>query len=222
MSLSVLNVLYPRNLPGFPTGGYPRSRYYVAPPGNGSYGTTHHPTYEGPYPQPPMPPRVQPGMPTGYNTSHLQGSEQLPLLTVPPADFPRPPSLSDVRRQIPRHLSLSLSPPQSSAGTHNAFGGSYTPQSATGNESYFPHNSGGFFGQQNPPPMTPPRSHIQGSAGGDWNVMGGSHPHSGQSANGSYSPHPPAGFYCQIPRPMPAAAPYRGPAGVQGPSGQYP
>jgi hypothetical protein len=220
MSLSVLSVLLPRNVPGSQTGGYTGPHYYDAPQGNG----TTYPTYEGPYPQPLMSPRVQPGMPMGHDTSHWQASQQPPIgpsprseydpsWSVPPAGFPLPSGV--VHQQGPGPMGASWSPSQDSAGAHNALGGLYSPRSA--NESYFPYNSGGFVGQQNPPSMTPPRSQLQGSAG-DWNAMAGSsrYSHSGQSANGSYSPPPPAGFFCQQNlRPMTAASPHQGPAGVQ-------
>jgi hypothetical protein len=211
-------VLLPRNVPGFQTGGYIGSHSYDAPQANG----TTYPTYEGPYPQLPMLPRVQPGMPMGYDTSHWQASQQPPIgpsprseydpsWSVPPANFPLPPGV--VHQQGPGPMGASWPPSQDSAA-HNALGGSYSPRSA--NESYFPYNSGGFVGQQNPPSMTPPRSQLQGSAG-DWNAMAGSsrYSHSGQSASGSYSPPPPAGFCHQNLQPMTAASPHQGPAGVQ-------
>jgi hypothetical protein len=223
MSLFVLSVLLPRNPSGFQTGGYPRSDYYDAAQGSG----TTHPAYEYPYAQPPMLPRVQPGMPMGYDTSHWQAPQQPPIgpssrseygppWSVPPADFSLPPGV--VHQQGP---SASWSPSQDSAGAHNAWGGSYCPRSA--NESYLPYNTGGFVGQQGPPPMIPPRSQLQGSAtGSDWNPLGGSYSHSGQSADGSFSLRPP-GFSCeQNPRPMPAASPYQGSAGVHYTPGPYP
>lgn len=208
MSVSVLNVLLPRNVPGFQTGGYPtgRSHYHDGPQGS----RTTHPTYEESYPQPHMSPRVQPGIPMPYDP-HWQASQQpaigpgpyseyTPLRSVPPADFPRPPGHRVVRQQNPRAMSAQWSSDQGSGSSHDALG-SYSPRSAN-----FPYNSGGFVGQQNPPPMAPPRSQLQGSAG-NWNAMAGSHSHSGQSA------HPPAGFFCQQPEnPRP---PYRGPPGVQ-------
>jgi hypothetical protein len=218
-------VLLPRNTPGFQTGGYTtgRSHYYDVPQGNGT-------TYADPYSQPPMLPRVQPGMPMVYDTSHWQASQQPPIgpsprseydpsWSVPPANFPLPSGA--VHQQNPRPMSASWSPSQDSAGTHNAFGGSYSPRSS--DEYYFPYNPGGFVGQQNPPLMTHTRSQLQGSAG-DQNAMAGSYSHSpGQSASGSYSPHPPGGFFCQQnPRPMTAASPYQGPAGIQGALGPYP
>jgi hypothetical protein len=216
-------MLLPRNVPGFQTGGYPRSRYSNdAPQG----GRTSHPTYGGPYPQPPMSPRVQPRMPMGYDTSHWQASQRPPaglgprsehaqLRSVPPADFPLPPGV--VHQQSQGLMTASWS--SSQASIHHALWGSSSPPSA--NESYCPYNPGGFVGQQNPPPMTPSRSQLQGSAG-DWNVIGGSYSHPGQSANGSYSSHPPAGFLCQEnPRHMTAAPPPQGPAGVQPASGLY-
>jgi hypothetical protein len=169
-------------------------------------------------------------MPIGYDTSHWQASQQPPIgpsprseydpsRSVPPADFPLPPGV--VRQQSSRPMSAPWSPFQGPAGAHNALGGSYSPRSA--NESYFPYNSGGFVGQRDPPPMTPPRSQLQGSTrAGDWNALGGSYSHSGQSANGSYFPHPPTGFCEQNPRPMPAASQHQGPAGVQDALGPYP
>jgi len=214
MSLTVLSVLFPRNVSGFQTGGYTGSHYNDAPQGN----RTTHPTYEDPYPRPPTSPRVQPGMPMGYGTSQRQASQQppmgetVPLWSVSPANFPLPPGVAG--QQSPRPMSASWSPFQGPAGAHNALGGSYPPSA---NESHFPYNTGGFVGQQNPPPMSPPRSQFQGSVGGDWNAMAGSSSYPGQSANGSYSPHPPAGFFEQNPRAMPTASPYRGPAGVQVP-----
>jgi hypothetical protein len=226
----VLSVLLPRNVPGFQTGGYTGSHYYDAPQGNG----TTYSTYEGPYPQPPMSPWVQPGMPE-YDTSHWQGlqqppigpsprSEPVPWHPVAPVGFTLPPGVAP--QQSPGPMSASWSPFQGSAGTNNVLGGSYSPSSA--NESYSLYNPGGFVGQQNPPPTSPPRSQLQGSAG-EWNVMAGPYSHSGQSANGpgSYSPHPStaSGFFGQQnPRPqaMPAASPYQGPPGVQNALGQYP
>jgi len=224
MSLSVLSVPLPRNVPGSQTSGYSRSHYHNAPQGN----WTTRPTYGDPYVQPPMSPRVQPGMPMRYNTSHWQASQQPPngrlgydpLWPIPPADFPLPPGVE--HQQSPRPMTASWSPSQDIAGSHNAWarGGSYSSRSS--NESDFPYNSdsGGFVGQQNPSPMTATRSQLQGSAG-DWNVMGGSH--RGQAANESYSPRPPAGFFCrQNPRPMTAAPPYQVLAGVRDASGPYP
>src|ERR1700733_9335145 len=85
---------FPRNVPGFQTSGYTGSQYYDAPQSNG----TTHPTYGDPY-QPPMSPRVQPGMPMGNGTSHWQASQQppigenVPLWPVPPAGFPHPPGV---------------------------------------------------------------------------------------------------------------------------------
>jgi hypothetical protein len=224
MSLSVLSVLLPRDVPGFQTGGHTGSHYYDAPQGNG----TTHPTYEYPYPQPPMLPRVQPGMPMRYDASHWQASQQPPIgpsarpeydpsWSVLPADFPLAPGV--IHQQSRRPMNASWSPSQGPAGAHNAWGG-YSSRPA--NESYFPYNSGGFVGQLNLSPMTLPRSQLQGSAG-DWNALRGSCSHSGQSANGSYTPHPPGGFFCeQNLRPMPAASPYQGPAGVQDALGPYP
>ena len=223
----MLNVLLPRNTPGFQTGGYTRSHYYDAPHSSG----TTHPTYGDSYLQPPTLPRVQPGMPMVYDTSHWQASQQPPIgpsprseydpsWSVPPANFPLP--LGVARQQNPRPMTAPWSTSQDSAGAHNAFasGGSYFPQSA--NEYDSPYNPGGFVGQQNPPPMTPPRSQLQGSTS-DWNVMAGSYSHSGESANRSYGPLPPAGFFCQQnPRPMTAASQYQGPAGVQDALRPYP
>ena len=224
MSLSVLSMLSPRNMPGFQTGGYTGSHYY----GPQSNGTTHPgPAHEDPYPQPPISSWVQPVMPMGYDTSHWQASQRppigtsphVPLCPVPPAGFSLAPGVAP--QQSSRPMSASWSPFPGSAGPHNALGGSYSPPSA--NESYFPYNSGGFIGQQNPPPMTPPRSQLQGSAG-DWNPMAGSsYSQSSQSANGSYPPLPPAGFFGQQnPQPMPVAPPYQGPGGVQNALGPYP
>ena len=74
-----------------------------------------------------------------------------------------------------------------------------------------------------PPPMTPPRSQPQGSAG-DREAIAGSYSQSpGQSANMSYSPYSPAGFFGQQnPQPMPVASLYQGPPVVQNASGPYP
>lgn len=217
-------MLLPRNPPGFHTGGYPRPDYYDAAQGNGST----HPAYEYPYPQPPMMPPVQPGMPMGYDTSHWQASQQPPTgpsprseydtpWSVPPADFPLPSGV--VHQQGPGPMNASWSPSQYSTGAHNAWGGSQLPRSA--NESCLPYNPGGFVGQQDPPPMIPPRSQLPGSAS-DWHPSGGSYSHPGQSTNGSYPSRPP-GFSCEPkPRPMHAASPYQGPASVYDTLGPYP
>lgn len=216
MFVFVLSVLLPRNVPGSQTGGYPtgRSHSYDARQGN----RTTHATYEDPYPQPHMPPRVQPGMPMPYDPPHWQASQQstigpgprseyVPSRSVPPADFPHPPVHRVVRQQSPRAMSAHWFSDQGSVGSHNALG-SYSPRSAN-----FPYNSGGFVGQQNPPPTAPPRSQIQGPAR-NWNAMAGSNSNSGQSAR------PPAGLFCQQPEnPRP---PYRGLPGVQDAPGPYP
>ena len=150
-----------------------------------------------------MMPPVQPGMPMGYDTSHWQASQQPPTGPSPRSEY----------------APWSVPPADFSTGAHNAWGGSQLPRSA--NESYLPYNPGGFVGQQDPPPMIPPRSQLPGSAS-DWHPSRGSYSHPGQSTNGSYPSRPP-GFSCEPkPRPMHAASPYQGPASVYDTLGPYP
>jgi hypothetical protein len=125
-----------------------------------------HPTYEDPYPQSPMSPRVQPGTPIGYDTSHWQASQQPPISPSPRSDHVTMRSAPGfVRQQSPRPMSASWSPSQDPAGPYNALREPYPLRSA--NEFDIHYNSGGYVGQQDPPPMASSRSEPQGSAD-DW------------------------------------------------------
>jgi len=214
----VLSVLFPRNVPGFQTGGYPRSHYYDASQGNG----TVHPTYGSTYLQAPVSPSrwVQPGIPVGYGTPQQPPvgprprSEYIPSYPVQSANEPYPPGVAG--QQSPRLMATSWSSSHGSAAAYNALGGSYSPQLA--NESHSPYHSGGF-NFQNPPSMTAAGPLSQHPAGIQ-NTLAASH--SRQPASQSYPPHPPCDFVRQQnPRHMTTAwSPHQSHTGVGYASGE--